>query len=174
GSGLIAMSRDCVVHAYDDGLQPILETSLREAPEVRTLQQRFGIGADELKNHLRCVALAYDNSRYLFTGVDEACCVTMKGEGLWGLRLPLKEGWTRVAETSTAFGTHDEVIRALELMNLSLPITSEDVKRRYRELAKQWHPDLNPGNTSAEERMKALTGAAEILTGIDATALPRY
>ena len=59
-------------------------------------------------------------------------------------------------------------------MNLTLPVTPLDVKRRYRELAKQWHPDLNPGNPTAEERMKSLTGAAEILTGIDPAALPRY
>jgi hypothetical protein len=174
GCGMIAMSKDCVVHAYDDALKLILETSLRETPEVRALQQRLGVGADELKNHLRCVALAYDNTRYLFTGVDEAWCATINGDGLWGLRLPLQEGWKRVAETSTTFGTHDEVMRALEVMNLSLPVTAEDVKRRYRELAKQWHPDLNPGNAGAEEQMKALTGAAEILTGIDPTALPRY
>jgi hypothetical protein len=174
GCGMIAMSKDCVAHAYDDALKLILETSLRETPEVSALRQRLGIGTDELKNHLRCVALAYDNTRYLFTGVDEAWCVTMKGDALWGLRLPLKEGWSRVAETSTAFGTRNEVMRALEAMNLSLPVTPEEVKRRYRELAKQWHPDMNPGNPSAEERMKALTGAAEILTGINAAALPRY
>ena len=34
GRGLIAMSRDCVVHAYDDHLTLILETALSEAPEI--------------------------------------------------------------------------------------------------------------------------------------------
>jgi hypothetical protein len=174
GRGLIAMSKDCVAHAYDDRLNLILETPLREAPEVRTLQERLGIGAEELKNHLRCVALAHDNSRYLFTGVDEAWCVAMEGHGLWGVKLPLKEGWARVAQTSESFGTSTEVMRALEVMNLTLPWTPEDIKRRYRELAKQWHPDLNPGNPRAEERMKMINGAAEILTGIDPMALPRY
>lgn len=174
GHGLIAMSKDCIVHAYDDELKVILETPLRESPEVRTLQQRLGIGADSLRNYLRCTALAHDNSRYLFTGVDEAWCVTIDGHGLWGIKLPLKEGWTRVAETTHSFGTSAEVMHALEVMNLTLPITPDDVKRRYRELAKRWHPDLNPGDPSADERMKALTGAAEILTGIEPTALPRY
>jgi hypothetical protein len=174
GRGLIAMSKDCVAHAYDDGLRPILETSLRKAPEVQALQQRFGIGNDNLKNYLRCVALAHDNSRYLFTGVDEAWCVTIEGHGLWGVRLPIKEGWVRVAGTSQTFGTSADVMHALKVMNLTLPVTPEDIKRRYRELAKQWHPDLNPGDQGAEERMKALTGAAEILTGIDPASLPRY
>ncbi|MGH7146820.1 MAG: J domain-containing protein [Nitrospiraceae bacterium] len=174
GHGLIAMSKDCVAHAYDDEFRPILETPLREAPEIRALQQRFGIDADKLKNYIRCVALAHDNSRYVFTGVDEAWCVDMDGHGLWGVRLPKKEGWVRVAETSLASGTSADVMRALEVMKLTLPVTPEDIKRRYREFAKQWHPDLNPGDQGAEERMKALTGAAEILTGINPAAMPRY
>lgn len=174
GHGLIAMSKDCIAHAYDDLLNLILETPLGESPEIRALQHRLGIGTGGLKNYLRCIALAHDNSRYLFTGVDEAWCVSMEGQGLWGMKLPLKEGWTRVAETSDSFGTRAEVMRALEVMNLTFPLTPDDVKRRYRELAKRWHPDLNPGDPSAEERMKALTGAAEILTGIESEALPRY
>ena len=59
-------------------------------------------------------------------------------------------------------------------MGLSLPLTPEDLKRRYRELAKQWHPDLNPSDPQAGEKMKALTVAAEVLTGVDASVLPRY
>jgi len=174
GRGLIAMSRECVAHAYDDALNCILETPLRDSPEVRGLQQRLEISADKLKNHLRCVAIAYDASRYLFTGVDEAWCVDMMGRGLWGVKLPMKEGWSRVTEPSNNFGTSADVMRALEVMNMTLPFTAEDFKQRYRELAKQWHPDLNPGDANALERMKAITGAAEILTGIDPEAIPRY
>lgn len=174
GRGLIAMSRDCVAHAYDDHLQPILETPLSEAPEILALRQRFEIPDNQLKNHIRCVALSRDASRYLFTAVDEAWCVDIGGTGLWGAKLPLKEGWTRVATPSKEFGTSADVDRALTLMGLSLPITPEDLRRRYRELAKQWHPDLNPGDPQAGEKVKALTAAAEVLTGVEASALPRY
>lgn len=174
GRGLIAISRDCVAHAYDDSLINILETSLRDSPEIRALQQRLEIGVPELKNHLRCISMAYDNSRYLFTGVDEAWCVDMEGRGLWGVKLPIKEGWSRVTEPSNTFGTSADVMRALEVMNLALPFTAEDLKQSYRTLAKQWHPDLNPGNPNAEEQMKALTGAAELLTGIDSRVIPSY
>ncbi len=174
GRGLIAMSRDCVVHAYDDQLELILETSLADAPEVSALRKRFEIPDDQLRNHIRCVALSQDASRYLFTAVDEAWCVDIEGKGLWGAKLPVKEGWTRVATPSNEFGTSADVDRALALMGLSLPITPEDLKRRYRELAKQWHPDLNPGEPQAGERMKALTAAAEVLTGVEASALPHY
>ena len=166
------MSRDCVAHAYDDSLKCILETSLSESPEVHTLQQRLEIGAAELKNHLRCIAMAYDNSRYIFTGVDEAWCVDIGGRGLWGVKLPIKEGWSRVAEPSSTFGTRADIIRALEFMNLTFPYTAEDLKQRYRKLAKQWHPDLNPEEPNAEEQMKALNSAAELLPGMTHEGYP--
>src|SRR5262245_5082786 len=67
GRGLIAMSRECVCHAYDDHLTPIMETNLRATPEAESLQRRLGIDAGTLRNHLRCVALSYDNTRYLLT-----------------------------------------------------------------------------------------------------------
>ena len=84
GRGLIAMSRDCIVHAYDDQCDPMLETSLIDAPEILALRKRFDIPDDQLKNHIRCVALSRDANRYLFTTVDEAWCVDIGGRGLWG------------------------------------------------------------------------------------------
>jgi hypothetical protein len=134
GSGMIAMSRESVVHAYDDALNPLLETALNEAPEIRAIRQRFEITADELKNHVRCVALSRRADRYLFTVVDEAWCTGVDGRGLWGVKLPIKDGWTRVATQSSRSGTSAEVDRALSLMNLSLPVTAEGLKKRYATL----------------------------------------
>jgi DnaJ-class molecular chaperone len=45
--------------------------------------------------------------------------------------------------------------------------SAEDIRRAYRGLAKQHHPDLNPGNKSAEERFKALASAYDILGDTD-------
>jgi len=39
-----------------------------------------------------------------------------------------------------------------------------EVRRAYRKLAKQHHPDLNPGNAKAVERFKTLSAANEILS----------
>jgi hypothetical protein len=98
----------------------------------------------------------------------------LDGEGLWGVKLPLKEGWSRIAASSSGIATSAEIERALKTMDLRLPASTEDIKRRYRQLAKEWHPDLHPGDPLAEEKMKALTSAMEALTGIDASALPQY
>lgn len=174
GHGMIALSREAVLHAYNDELKPIIETALSAAPEIVSIRKRFEIQDDELKNHIRCVALSRDATRYLFTVVDEAWCVGRDGVGLWGTKLPVKDGWTRVAAPSAAFSTSAEVERALVIMGLKLPITPEELKRRYRTLAKQWHPDLNPGDPKASEKMVELSAAAEVLTGIDAASLPQY
>jgi curved DNA-binding protein len=40
----------------------------------------------------------------------------------------------------------------------------DDIKRAYRKLAKQHHPDKNPGNKQAEEKFKEINEANEVLS----------
>ena len=42
--------------------------------------------------------------------------------------------------------------------------TDKDIKAAYRGLAKQYHPDRNPGDLKAEERFKEINEANEVLT----------
>ncbi len=39
----------------------------------------------------------------------------------------------------------------------------EQIKRAYRKKAKQYHPDLNPGNAEAEAKFKDIVEAYEVL-----------
>ena len=41
--------------------------------------------------------------------------------------------------------------------------TDAEIKKAYRDLAKKWHPDLNPGDEKAEARFKEISEAYEIL-----------
>ncbi len=50
--------------------------------------------------------------------------------------------------------------------------SAEAIRSAYRKLAKQHHPDLNPGNKTAEERFKAVASAYDILG--DAEKRARY
>jgi hypothetical protein len=167
GHGFIAMSKECFLHAYDDHLKPLFETALIEAPEIKKAMQRLEVEEAELKNHIRCIAISKDNTRYLFTFVDEVWCITRDGNPLWGAKLPEKEGWTRFYSPSAQIGNEAQISEALQFMNISLPASPDDVKRKYRSLAKEWHPDLNPGDPAATKRMQRLTAAAELLTGVD-------
>ncbi len=172
GSAIIFLSRDGVLHAYDHQVEPILTESLVYTPEYLACADRLGIPGRELKNHVRCVAISADAGRYLYTVVDEAWCVSLKGEVLWGLRMPTQEGWTRVASPrSPRAGTSSDVDEALRLMNLSYPVTPDSVTQQYRRLAMQWHPDRNPGDGEAVPRMQRLNAAMELLTGVDLSSV---
>ena len=50
-----------------------------------------------------------------------------------------------------------------EILNVSPEATVEDIKRAYRRLARQYHPDLNPGDKTAEETFKNLVEAYDVL-----------
>jgi len=42
--------------------------------------------------------------------------------------------------------------------------SAEEIKKSYRRLAKQYHPDANPGNKLAEEKFKELSEAYDVLS----------
>lgn len=50
-------------------------------------------------------------------------------------------------------------VEALEIMELDYPTTLEDVRKRYKELAKKLHPDANGGDPVAEECLKDVNRA---------------
>lgn len=51
-----------------------------------------------------------------------------------------------------------------KLLNVSKNASAEDLKKSYRKLAMQYHPDKNPGNKEAETKFKAIAEAYEVLS----------
>lgn len=50
-----------------------------------------------------------------------------------------------------------------QLLGVTKDATAEEIKKAYRRLARQYHPDVNPGDKTAEEKFKAINEAYDIL-----------
>lgn len=57
-----------------------------------------------------------------------------------------------------------------EILGVAKDADSESIKKAYRKLAMQFHPDRNPGNAEAEEKFKEAAAAYDILSNSDKRA----
>ncbi len=57
-----------------------------------------------------------------------------------------------------------------QVLGVDKSASPEDIKKAYRKLAKECHPDLHPNDKTAEERFKELNEANEVLSDADKRA----
>jgi curved DNA-binding protein len=53
------------------------------------------------------------------------------------------------------------------LLGVNKNASADDIKKAYRRLARKYHPDLNPGDKTAEAKFKEITEANEVLSDVD-------
>src|SRR5438067_13073810 len=51
-----------------------------------------------------------------------------------------------------------------ELLGVKKSASAEEIRKAFRKLARKYHPDVNPGDKSAEERFKAISEANDVLS----------
>ena len=51
-----------------------------------------------------------------------------------------------------------------QVLGVSRTATEQEIKQAYRKLARQYHPDVNPGNKEIEAKFKAINEAYEVLS----------
>ena len=54
-----------------------------------------------------------------------------------------------------------------EVLGIGKNATDAEIKSAYRKLAKKYHPDLNPGDKTAEEKFKEVNEANDVLSDPD-------
>ena len=59
-----------------------------------------------------------------------------------------------------------------EVLGVAKNASAEEIKKSYRKLAVKYHPDKNPGDKTAEERLKEVSVSYEVLS--DAEKRARY
>lgn len=164
------MSTEGVLHAYNGKLENIFEHSLSKDLRILAHYESTLPTWGTLKTHIRTIDLSNDGSQFLFTIVDTAWCIDRSLNGLWGISLPLNEGWERIVHRTTAAAPRADVIEALAELELELPVIQEKLKKQYRELALKWHPDRNK-DLIATEKMQRINDAFAKLTGVDPNSL---
>src|SRR3977135_4140630 len=54
-----------------------------------------------------------------------------------------------------------------EVLGIKRAASDDEIKKAYRKLARKFHPDLNPGDKTAEEQFKQLQEAYDVLSEAD-------
>ena len=50
-----------------------------------------------------------------------------------------------------------------QVLGVAADASQKDITKAYRKLARELHPDKNPGNAAAEERFKEVSSAYDVL-----------
>ena len=59
-----------------------------------------------------------------------------------------------------------------KVLGVSPDASDEEIKKAYRDLAKRYHPDMNPGDASAAEKMNAINDAYDRIKSGDVAPSP--
>lgn len=73
----------------------------------------------------------------------------------------------------TAREAPPELRAALDVLGLGWPIDEDGLRARYKDLAKRYHPDVNGGDKSAEDRLKDINRAYSLIRKRLATLAPQ-
>ena len=57
-----------------------------------------------------------------------------------------------------------------EILGVSKSVSADEIKKAYRKVAMQHHPDRNPGDHTAEDKFKEAAEAYEVLSDPDKRA----
>ena len=167
------MDKEAVLHIYTEQLEEMMCLNLASDPRVQQIRESDVVFHGDIRTSIRCIDVSSEGDLILFTIADSAFLVNLYGKTVWARSMPLGEGWIREFAKGDRVGTSQEVFDALVFMQLTLPVTREQIRNRYRELSMLYHPDLNRGIRDQGEKMKMLNIHHDVLTGMDSNELSK-
>ncbi len=121
-----------------------------------------GMSDKDVQNHMY-ESLFGNRPTWKFTGkVDMEDELRRQASDFYGEAAAAKEK-KREEKRNRHIATDTPEGEALEIMGLSAPITLDEIKAAYKELAKKWHPDVNQNDPEAEEKLKDINMAYTVL-----------
>ena len=146
---------------------------------------------DNLSSYVWCClehARAHNESWDYFKGMDDAAIERFRDEAILGHRptWPLGKRAAKARMGQAPLGVHDShtlfeedgetqtvrrperqlsrlQVMAMDTLQLAHNATLNEIKARYKELVKRFHPDANGGDRGAEERLKQVIKAYGVL-----------
>ncbi|MEM6811920.1 MAG: J domain-containing protein [Pseudomonadota bacterium] len=73
------------------------------------------------------------------------------------------QAWEEYERNRNKVDSSSAEFEALAIFGLEPPLTLDDIKVRYKELAKKYHPDVNQNDPKAEEALKQVNMAYTVL-----------
>jgi DnaJ domain len=149
------------------------EKATNKAPKARGTNKEYW-------NYCIKHAREYNQSYNFFSGMSDAAVMAFQKDALTGHRPTWKMGTGKrnIKPDLSAFGTRDDPFglfgegmrneqkqqtekrqirnaerKALDKLGLDVGATPQQVKIRFKELVKQFHPDANGGDRSTEDRL---------------------
>lgn len=74
-----------------------------------------------------------------------------------------QSGWAGWGGATDESGFDRQQRAALKVLDLDVEASGDEIKSRYRQLAKQFHPDANPDDPEAERRFQQVQAAYQTL-----------
>lgn len=147
------------------------EEGVYKAPKERTLKEYWCFCLDHVRaynnawNYYKDMSLEeveFENDQDMTWGRPTRPFSPLHDEFKRNIQDPF--GFYRKPSSSKANPQVPHAIRqALHVMGLEIPYTLTLLKKKYKELAKQHHPDLNKGSKTSEEKLKKINAAYQEL-----------
>ncbi len=124
-----------------------------KAPKDRTLTDYYWFCLEHVKNYNK-------NWNYYKDYNADEMEQAIRDDTIWQRKTRI---FGSLGDSKSQYHLPQKIVQALAVFDLRFPYTQKELKTKYKELAKKYHPDTNKGDKLMEEKFKMLTENYKIL-----------